>query len=431
MAESAQAPWRPDAEEARLDAAFTVSAAEADGAADAAGGVDVAAAGGVIEQVISATALHRNSNEVTRRTESIAAAVEQLAATSASIADNCREAAEGAAASIDAADTELTLVADMQARMRAVAAEVDIAVSRLDSLTAAAARIAEVIGQIDGIARQTNLLALNATIEAARAGEAGKGFAVVASEVRALADKTAGATREIRARVAELDEGAGAIVAAMDGAQGAVTAGGETMEKLGEGLRFLKDRADETGRLTAEVTDTIATQSAAAEEISQNIQMIAASVGSNLEAVSGLLDQIDRAERDAAQRLEALAAADIPGKTLLLAKTDHLRWRKRLAAMAAGRERLDPETLGDHRSCRFGTWWGAQAGAAIADHPAFRQIEGPHRDVHAHGVEAARLYARGDVDGALRAIEKVGAASVEVLRLLDTLAESGGQGGPS
>ena len=384
-------------------------------------GADVAATSGVIEQVIAASRLHRSANDVSRRTESIAAAVEQLAATSASIAENCREAAKDATASVKAADDETALVRDMQAKMAAVASAVEAATAQLGSLTEAAKRIGETVGQIDDIARQTNLLALNATIEAARAGEAGRGFAVVASEVRALADKTATATRDIRDRVRDLGEGTKAIVGSMEGARSSVAEGGATMETLGKGIAFLKDRADETGKLTAEITDTVSTQSVAAEEISQNIQMISANVSENLEAVSGLLDMIDGAEAAAAKRLEALGAADIPAKTLLLAKTDHLRWRKRLAAMAAGREQLDPNTLGDHRTCRFGRWRGAQEGTAIGRHPALRQIDEPHRQIHAHGVEAARRCQRGDIDGASAEIEKVGAASVDVLRLLDVL----------
>ena len=74
-------------------------------------------------------------------------------------------------------------------------------IATMDDIQQASRKIGEIIGVIDGLAFQTNILALNAAVEAARAGDAGRGFAVVASEVRSLAQRSAGAAREIKSLI--------------------------------------------------------------------------------------------------------------------------------------------------------------------------------------------------------------------------------------
>src|ERR1700678_930793 len=131
------------------------------------------------------------SNDLSRRTEQQAASLEQTAAALDEITATVKRSAEGAQHA-----RQVVSGADEDAKQSAVV--VRQAVAAMDAITKSSQEIGQIIGVIDEIAFQTNLLALNAGVEAARAGDAGRGFAVVAMEVRALAQRSAQAAREIK-----------------------------------------------------------------------------------------------------------------------------------------------------------------------------------------------------------------------------------------
>lgn len=134
------------------------------------------------------------SNDLSYRTEQQAATLEQTAAALDQITATVGRTADGAK---EAAQVVMGARDDAQ-RSGAV---VNNAVEAMTAIEASSRKIGDIIGVIDEIAFQTNLLALNAGVEAARAGDAGRGFAVVASEVRALAQRSADAAKEIKALI--------------------------------------------------------------------------------------------------------------------------------------------------------------------------------------------------------------------------------------
>jgi methyl-accepting chemotaxis protein len=214
------------------------------------------------------------SDDLSRRTEQQAASLEETAAALDEITATVRRTASGAK---DAAG----LVADARKGAERSGEVVNRAVSAMGQIENSSTEISQIIGVIDEIAFQTNLLALNAGVEAARAGDAGKGFAVVASEVRALAQRSAEAAKEIK----------GLISTSTD----QVKTGVDLVGQAGEALRQIVAQVADIDRLVGEIAASAQEQAtglhevnAAVNQMDQVVQQNAAMVEESTAATHSL-----------------------------------------------------------------------------------------------------------------------------------------------
>jgi methyl-accepting chemotaxis protein len=158
--------------------------------------------------------------------------------------------------------------------MRQIAARVKDSAGTMESLGARGDQIGEIIGTIEDIADQTNLLALNAAIEAARAGEQGRGFAVVADEVRALAERTTKATKEIGEMIKGIQNETRLAVSVMVEGVREVETGTCEAEKSGDALKEILKQISVVSGQVSQIATAAEQQTATTGEISGNIHQI-------------------------------------------------------------------------------------------------------------------------------------------------------------
>ena len=222
----------------------------------------------------TAVRIASGSEEIASQAATVATAGEEMSATSGDIALNCHSAAEGAGRASQSAKNGASVVDATISVMSRIAENVQESARTVERLGERSVQIGAIIGTIEDIADQTNLLALNAAIEAARAGEQGRGFAVVADEVRALAERTTRATREISEMIKAIQHETRGAVAAMEEGVRQVESG--TLEAAHSG-RALGDILEQVNAVALQV-DQIATaaeqQTATTSEISSNMMDI-------------------------------------------------------------------------------------------------------------------------------------------------------------
>ena len=214
------------------------------------------------------------AEEVAAQAGTVATAGEEMSATSGDIAQNCQMAAEGAQRASKSAQNGATVVEKTVTVMGQIADKVQESARTVESLGARSDQIGAIIGTIEDIADQTNLLALNAAIEAARAGEQGRGFAVVADEVRALAERTTRATKEIGDMIKAIQNETKGAVAAMEQGVQQVESGTVEASKSGAALIEILEQINDVAMQVNQIATAAEEQTATTGEISSNMMQI-------------------------------------------------------------------------------------------------------------------------------------------------------------
>ena len=195
--------------------------------------------------------IRKGSDDLASRTEEQASALVETAATMEQLAASVRSSAQSARQAAGRASETMALAE----RGGAIAGEAIAAIGRIEQNSR---RITDITSVIDEIAFQTNLLALNAAVEAARAGDAGRGFAVVASEVRALAQRSSAAAKDISALLATSEE--------------EVAGGVKLVRSAGDSLADILTASQSLSAAVAEIAAASGEQATGIEEVSRTTE---------------------------------------------------------------------------------------------------------------------------------------------------------------
>lgn len=270
---------------------------------------EVAASSGELSTL--ARGMEEGARTSADRTNSVAAAAEEMSANMNSVAAASEQAATNVnmvATATEEMSTTISRIAENTEKAssitRVAVKQAHGASEKVDVLGRAASEISKVTEVISEISEQTNLLALNATIDAARAGEAGKGFAVVANEIKVLAKQTSDATQQIKQQIEGIQSSTGETVEEIRQISAVI-------DQVNEIVLTIATAIEEQAATTGEIGGNVVQAAQGISEVNENVAQtsaVSADIASDISGVSGVIQEISRSAGEVNGRAGELSA---------------------------------------------------------------------------------------------------------------------------
>ena len=374
------------------------------------------------------------NQDLSHRTENAAASLERTAASMEEINSTTQETAR-------LADQGVALARQTLELARAGGEAVAALSGTMREITESSQRITDIIQVIEGVAFQTNILALNAAVEAARAGEAGRGFAVVAGEVRALAQRTGEAAKQIRQLITESRERVLAGDARTAEANERMVAVMEAVQRVARMFEDVHHSANEQSQGVAQIAEAIANLDSITQQNAAMVEELAAaavSLDEQVGTVHGTIrvfrltpqDMLLVKEDATALRKAAQAQAVDPDHLDFdSAIKAHQQWRIKLRNAILKNEKLDAATIRRDDCCAVGKWIYGAGGRQWGNLPLFSVLVEQHKKFHQEAGHIAELVNAGKMEEANRQLQgesafiRAGRAVVDTLQKLKAIVQ--------
>jgi len=350
------------------------------------------------------------NQDMSTRTESQAANLEQTASSMEQINGTTLQTTQLAR---DGAQ-----VADDTSQVTRRSHEAVMAVSQtMHGIADSSGRIGDIIQVIEGVAFQTNILALNAAVEAARAGEQGRGFAVVAAEVRALAQRTSGAAREIRGLIEESRERVSVGARRTADAQSRMDEVKQSVERVAAVLAEISHATVEQSTGVSRVSSALVDMDGITQQNAAMVEQLAAAAHSLNHQVQQVHDTIrvfrltpqdvTLAEADAVALRKAAREPALNEGVFDQgeAMREHQQYIVDVRNAVMRKLQLDANRMRQADCCQLGRWLGGAQARPYAHAPVFSELVRQHKTLHQAIGQAADAVNAGQYPSALAMLE--------------------------